>query len=57
MWIAESRGKTLGMTIFGPDAANADHLRIEALYTAEESQRLGIGGRLLNKAVRSNPVG
>ncbi len=57
MWIAESGGKTLGMTVFGPDAANPDHLQIEALYTAEDSQGLGIGGRLLNKAVRSNPSG
>ncbi|MFZ1176785.1 MAG: GNAT family N-acetyltransferase [Mycobacterium sp.] len=57
MWIAESGGKTLGMTVFGPDAANANHLQIEALYTAEESQGLGIGGRLLSKALRSNPAG
>ena len=57
MWIAESGGKTLGMTVFGPDATRPDHLQIEALYTAEESQGLGVGGRLLNKAVRSNPSG
>jgi hypothetical protein len=44
MWIAESGGKTLGMTIFGPDAANPGHLQIDALYTAEESHHLGIGG-------------
>jgi len=57
MWIAESDGKTLGMTIFGPDAVNPDDLQIDALYTAEESQRLGIGGRLLDRAVRANPPG
>jgi len=57
MWIAESAGKTLGMTIFGPDAANPDHLQVDALYTAKEAQDRGIGGRLLNKAVRSNPSG
>jgi GNAT superfamily N-acetyltransferase len=57
MWLAESGGKTLGMTIFGPDLANPDDLQIDALYTAEESQHLGIGSRLLDKAVRSNPSG
>jgi GNAT superfamily N-acetyltransferase len=57
MWIAEWRGKTYGMTIFGPDEANPEHLQIDALYTAEGSHHLGVGGRLLNKAVGSNPTG
>jgi len=57
MWIAESGGKTLGMTLFGPDSTNPDHLQIDALYIAEESQGHGIGGRLLNNALRSNPSG
>jgi GNAT superfamily N-acetyltransferase len=57
MWIAESGSKTLGMTMFGPDSARPDHLQIDALYTAAEGQGLGIGRRLLNKAVRSNPSG
>lgn len=57
MWIAESGDKTLGMTIFGPDAVNPADLQIDALYTASENQRLGIGGRLLEKAVRANPSG
>jgi GNAT superfamily N-acetyltransferase len=55
MWIAESRGKALGMTIFGPDTANPHQLQIDALYTAEGSH--GVGGRLLNKALHSNPSG
>ena len=50
MWVAEARNKILGMTIFGPDTATADTLRLEALYTAEAAQQLGIGVRLLNKA-------
>ena len=57
MWIAEADGKTLGMTIFGPDALHPEDLQIDALYTAEESQRVGIGGRLLDTAVRANPSG
>jgi GNAT superfamily N-acetyltransferase len=57
MWIAESGGKTLGMTIFGPDFENPDRVVLDALYTAEEGHHLGIGGRLLNKALRSNPSG
>nr|WP_242670009.1 GNAT family N-acetyltransferase [Mycobacterium decipiens] len=55
MWIAESGGKTLGMTMFGPDVADPNHIQIDALYIAEECQRHGLGGRLLNQAVRSNP--
>ena len=58
MWIAEARNKILGMTIFGPDTTNTDLLRIEALYTAEASPTsCGIGVRLLDKAVRSDPSG
>ena len=57
MWVAEARNKILGMTIFGPDTAIAGTLRLEALYTAGAAQNLGIGVRLLNKAVRSNPTG
>ncbi|BBX97412.1 GNAT family N-acetyltransferase [Mycobacterium lacus] len=55
MWIAESGGRTLGMTMFGPDPAQPDRIQIDALYIAEESQRHGIGGRLLNKVLRSYP--
>ncbi|BBX74226.1 N-acetyltransferase [Mycobacterium shinjukuense] len=55
MWIAESGGQTLGMTMFGPDPARLDEIQIDALYIAEHSQRHGIGGRLLTKALRSNP--
>ncbi|WP_076246911.1 GNAT family N-acetyltransferase, partial [Mycobacterium sp. SP-6446] len=57
MWIAEADGKTIGVTIFGPDEANPEDLQIDALYTAEESQRRGIGTRLLDTAVRANPSG
>jgi GNAT superfamily N-acetyltransferase len=57
MWVAEARGKLLGMTVFGPDAANPHDLQIDALYTAEEAKGLGVGVRLLNKALRSNPSG
>lgn len=57
MWVAEARGKLLGMTVFGPDEKNADDLQIEALYTAAEARGRGIGVRLLKKAARSNPSG
>lgn len=57
MWIAEADGKTVGVTIFGPDEVNPEDLQIDALYTAEKSQRCGIGGRLLDTAVRANPSG
>lgn len=57
MWIAESGGAILGMTIFGPDPGNAVDVQIEALYTVDAAPARGIGVRLLNKAVRSNPSG
>jgi len=57
MWIAEYGGKPVGMTIFGPDAENPRHVLLDALYTAAGSHHRGIGSRLLNKALRSNPSG
>lgn len=57
MWIAEAGSKTLGMTIFGPERTSPGDVQIDALYTAEESQGLGVAGRLLNKAVRAQESG
>ena len=57
MWIVESGGRTIGVTIFGPDSADPDHLLIDALYIDEESQRHGVGGRLLDEVVTSHPAG
>ncbi|MDP7721280.1 alpha/beta fold hydrolase [Mycobacterium sp. TY814] len=55
MWMAEARGKLLGMTLFGPDLSNPQHIQIDALYVVDESQRHGIGGMLLSKALRTYP--
>ena len=57
MWIAESGGRTIGVTIFGPDSADPDRLLIDALYIAEENQRHGVGGRLLDEVVGWHPSG
>jgi GNAT superfamily N-acetyltransferase len=57
MWIAESGGRTLGVAIFGPDSDDPDDLQIDALYIAEESQRHGIGGRLLDEVLSAYPSG
>lgn len=57
MWIAESGGKTLGVAIFGPDADDPDALQIDALYVADECQRHGIGGRLLDEVLGAHPSG
>ncbi|MEE6139432.1 GNAT family N-acetyltransferase [Mycobacterium sp. 050128] len=57
MWVAEARGKILGMTVFGPASTSSDDLQIDALYTADEAKGLGVGVRLLNKAVNANPSG
>lgn len=56
MWIAESSGQTLGMAMFGPDQDQPDHIQIDALYIAKNSQRRGVGGRLLNKVLRLHPA-
>ncbi|SOJ54482.1 hypothetical protein MSIMFB_01974 [Mycobacterium simulans] len=55
MRIAEWRGQVLGMTMYGPDLAKPNDIQIDALYITEESQRHGIGGRLLNKALYEHP--
>ncbi len=55
LWMAEARGKLLGMTMFGPDLSNPKHIQIDALYIVEDNQRHGIGGMLLNKALRTYP--
>jgi GNAT superfamily N-acetyltransferase len=57
MWIAESGDRTLGVAIFGPDSDDPDDLQIDALYIAEESQRHGIGGRLLDEVLSAHPSG
>jgi GNAT superfamily N-acetyltransferase len=57
MWIAESGRQTLGVAIFGPDSDDPDDLQIDALYIAEESQRHGIGGRLLDEVLSAFPSG
>jgi GNAT superfamily N-acetyltransferase len=57
MWIAESGGRTLGVAIFGPDPDAPDELQIDALYVAEESQRHGVGARLLDEVLRACPSG
>jgi pimeloyl-ACP methyl ester carboxylesterase/GNAT superfamily N-acetyltransferase len=55
MWMAESRGQLLGMMLLGPDLSNPNHIQIDALYVADQNQRSGIGGSLLNKALRTYP--
>jgi GNAT superfamily N-acetyltransferase len=57
MWIAEAAGRTVGVTIFGPDSDAPDRLLIDALYVTEESQRLGVGGHLLETAMSTHPSG
>jgi GNAT superfamily N-acetyltransferase len=57
MWIAESGARTIGVAIFGPDSEDPEHLLIDALYVADESQRHGVGGRLLDEVTGSHPSG
>jgi GNAT superfamily N-acetyltransferase len=57
MWVAESGGRTLGVAIFGPDPDERDAVQIDALYIADESQRHGIGGRLLDEILSAHPSG
>ena len=53
--LAESDGEAVGVTIFGPQPGNPDHLEIDALYIRQEDQRRGIGGVLLDMALASQP--
>ncbi|WP_081291103.1 alpha/beta fold hydrolase [Mycobacterium asiaticum] len=55
MWMAEARGKLLGMILFGPDLSNPNDIQIDALYISDEHQRHGVGGLLLHKALRVFP--
>lgn len=55
MWMAESRGKLIGMMLLGPDLSNPDHVQIDALYVADDNQRNGIGHLLLERALNTYP--
>lgn len=57
MWIAESGGRTVGVTIFGPDEAEHESIQIDALYIADDRQRHGIGGCLLDTVLSERPSG
>lgn len=57
MWVAESGEQTLGVAIFGPDPDEQDALQIDALYISDESQRCGLGGRLLDEILSAHPSG
>lgn len=56
MWLAESGGHTLGMTLFGPAPDDSGLIQIDSLYVAKHSQRHGIGQRLLEVVLDSNPA-
>jgi GNAT superfamily N-acetyltransferase len=53
MWIAESDNRAVGMAVFGPDAEDDRVIELDSLYVARKEE--GIGGRLLNKALESDP--
>ncbi|OBK61033.1 GNAT family acetyltransferase [Mycobacterium colombiense] len=57
MWVAEAGEQLLGMTIFGPDPDDPERLELDALYISQASQRHGVGGLLLAKALNSDPRG
>ncbi|VBA38940.1 hypothetical protein LAUMK136_02711 [Mycobacterium attenuatum] len=55
-WLGESRDRIVGMSIFGPEPGNPDHLQIDALYMTVGDERRGIGGFLLDHALSSEPA-
>ncbi|BAV41305.1 acetyltransferase [Mycobacterium ulcerans subsp. shinshuense] len=55
MWLAESGGQIVGMSIFGPEPDNPDQLEIDSLYVAAGNDRRGIGGLLLANSLNSAP--
>ncbi len=57
MWIAESGGRTVGVTIFGPDEEEPGAIQIDALYVADDRQRHGIGRLLVQTVLEAHPSG
>src|SRR5262245_48501740 len=57
MWLAESDGELVGMSIFGPEPDHPDRLEIDSLYVAMGHHRQGVGAVLLNHMVDSHPSG
>ena len=57
MWLAESRGQLVGMSIYGPEPARPDRLEIDALYVAPEHQGQRVGSLLLTDALTAQPAG
>lgn len=57
MWIAEAGGKPLGVAIFGPATDEPGSVQLDALYVSEDSQRLGVGGLLLETVLDTMPSG
>ena len=53
--VAKSGNEPVGVLIFGPDPLVPEHLEIEALYIASESQSQGIGSSLMKKALVRRP--
>lgn len=55
MWIAESDGQVVGMTMFGPVPDDPSLVELDSLYVATKNE--GIGSSLLQKALDLQPAG
>lgn len=55
MWVVELRGQLIGMALFGPDLSSPEHIQLDALYVAEQHQRHGVGGLVLDKLTQTFP--
>ncbi|OBG30968.1 hypothetical protein A5672_27180 [Mycobacterium alsense] len=53
MWIADSDGEVVGMTMFGPTLDDPHLVELHSLYVATKNR--GIGSSLLQKALDSQP--
>ncbi|MGC2652973.1 MAG: GNAT family N-acetyltransferase [Mycobacterium sp.] len=57
MWLAESGGAPVGVSIVGPAPDRPDRLEIDALYVTPECQRQRVGTLLLADAITAHPGG
>ena len=57
MWLAESGGQPVGVSISGPEPKRPDRLEIDALYVEPEHQGQRVGSLLLAHALTSQPLG
>ncbi|HVQ98459.1 MAG TPA: GNAT family N-acetyltransferase [Mycobacterium sp.] len=57
MWLAESAGQLVGVSIYGPEPDRPDRLEIDALYVVPEHQGQRVGSLLMADALTAHSSG